>query len=143
MANTQINLNGYQMKIKDNGDGTYSTTTCSTTQEIQLLSALAVTDTVGHYSSIFDISNLSGRKYIHVASTLNQAATVSVLVYNSAGSGNVTIGSKSIAANTNGIITASDIANLSEPYSKMAVCVTCAVAPASGNINIWLEGVSS
>lgn len=142
MANTQINLNGYQMKIKDNGDGTYSTTICSPVQEVTAFNALAIIDTVNHDVTI-DVSNLSGRKVFLVCNTHNQAVTVSIIAATSSGTSCVTLGSKSVAATSYALISAADIATLVEPFMKLTVRTQCSVAPTSGNVTVWLEGVSA
>lgn len=143
MANAQISLNGNMMKIKDNGDGTYSTTTASIVQEIQLLNAVAIRNTSPNTSTTVDATALSSRKYFHVSNTLNQAVTIGVTVYTSDGNNGVVIGSKSIAAGTNGLITIADISTLSEPFNKISITATCSIAPASGSVSVWLEGVSA
>lgn len=143
MANQQIQLNGFNMKIKDNGDGTYSSTNAKVVFETQLFSALAVTDNQPHDSSQADVSGISGRKYLHFVNTLNQAVTVSVIGCISDGTNSVTLGAKSFAASTSGIITAVDIPALLEPLQKIVVRVQCSTAPSSGNISVFLEGVSA
>ncbi len=143
MANQQIVLNGFNMRIRDNGDGTYSTTNAKLVGEVQFQNALSITDTAVHSSATIDVSGYSGRKYLHVVHNLNQAITVTVVAYISNGTNGIVVGSKTLAANTSGIITAADIPALAEPVQQFAIQVQCSVAPASGTITILLEGVSA
>jgi hypothetical protein len=141
VANTQINLNGFPMKIKDNGDSTYSTTSCSPVQELTAVNALAITDTANH-DVVMDVSNLSGRKFLFINNTLNQSVTIQVGIVSGSGLWFM-LGSKTVTTSNYGIISASDMPLLVEPMMKMAIRISCSVAPTSGTVSVWIAGVSA
>lgn len=140
MSNTQISVNGYNMKIRDNGDSTYSTTTSKVVQATSVISALPITDTANHDSSVLDVSTFENVS-IFVCNLLNQAVTVQVLIIGPDGTStyNVTT-TKSVASNTSYLVSSVDIPVLTAPFTKMKVRLYCTTAPTSGTVYAWVEG---
>lgn len=129
-------------KVDINGTPTV-TLTGRNVQEKQGHNALAITDTTNKDSLMIDVSDLN-RKAIFVVNSLNQAVDVSLIIYTSDGINALTLGSpKTLAAGVWGLVTATDIPTLAEPVSKMKIRLKCAVAPSSGSISTWVEGVKN
>lgn len=140
MPNTQVNLNGYMMKIRDNGDGTYSTTTGKTTQSLQSHNAVAIRDTANNDSALIDVSSFEN-KSVFVYNGLNQALSAQLMVYNPDGTLLYLVpGAKTIATGSAYLISAADYALLSAPFMKMKVRLFCTVAPTSGITSSWVMG---
>lgn len=138
MAN--INLNGFPMRVRANLDNSYSTTTGVNVTPMQLFTNQAITDTATHDSAAQDVSGFLN-KSMFINNTLNQSVTVSVIVLDPNGSNPYVVASnKIVTAGTTYLITASDIAVLSAPFTLIKIRLQCTVAPASGNINAWILG---
>ncbi|MCE4052033.1 hypothetical protein [Bacillus sp. Au-Bac7] len=111
--------------------------------ETSLITAVAVTSTTQQSSPIVNISNVSGRKYIHVTNSHNQACTIYLKVRNKAGTATVSLGSAVVQPLSSRTITIADIPALTEPLQNIQIDFAFATAPTSGSISAWVEGVSA
>lgn len=101
---------------------------------------IAIIDTA-NYDQVVDVSDME-RKSIFIVNLLNQQVTVTVYAMSQTGSFSVTLGTKTVAASTSGVITSSDsgMAALAEPCQRLKIRIAAAVAPTSGTITSYVEG---
>lgn len=94
----------------------------------------AITDTNPHNSLSADVRGYKS-KTVTIASTLNQTASVQIQVSNDGVAfGNVG-SAQSVTAGATVAVDDSVVAMLAKPYGYIRLVATCAVAPASGNLN--------
>lgn len=138
MANSSINLNGTSMKIRDNLDSTFSTSTSKTNISTQIFTALSITDVLNHDSALIDVTMLE-EKSIFVNNGLNQPLTLTAQIYDPTGTYAYSV-STTIAAGTAYLVTRFDLPIINMPFTSLKIRLSCAIAPASGAVNAWLIG---
>ena len=115
-----------------------------------LHNAIAITDTLAKDSAITEVADIPLRKILHVRNTLDQPVDISVFVYSRLGDtgttyygpSNINSGTtKTVAAGVNMILTETDSPALNHPVQFMMVRAKCSVAPTTGSVSVWLEGV--
>lgn len=127
------------MKLKDNGDGTYSTTTSKFVQVIQSHNAVSIRDTSNNDSSLIDVS-VSENKSVYVHNGLNQTLSVQLLIYSPDGTQYYAVPSpKTITAGSSYLITTADFLLLNAPICKIKVRLFCTVSPTSGAASAWVQ----
>lgn len=145
---------GYN-ELRDNGDGTYSllveitdaahvqqVSQKKTTATLTAHSAVSVRDTANN-EVLVDVVDVTGEKLVVINSTLNQAVDISLFAEGT-GYTYITLGAaKNIAINGTGVISSGDIPGLRAPISKLRVRAKATVAPTTGNLSIYVEGVQA
>ena len=140
MANSQINLNGNNMKIRDNGDTTFSTSIAKTNYYSQVYMNLTITDILNHFSSIIDVTMLENTS-IFINNGLNQSVTLQVMIYDPTSTYYYTVATtKTISGSSAYLVSSVDIPVLNTPFTKVKFNLYCSVAPTSGSVNAWLIG---
>ena len=148
MADKLLDSTNSQLRLFDNGDGSYSAAiklTGRKVEEIILHNVLAIRDTANHNSSYIDISNLSGKKYLHITNDLDQSVDVTLLIATAGTTDFALVAgqTKTITAGTWDTVTAADIRELAEPLQQLSVRLKCSIAPTTGTVTVFLEGVQT
>lgn len=114
-------------------------------QEIVYFNALAITDAANHDSGsppYRDVSTIGGKKMLIAYNTTDQAITLNLLTSPISGSGALQVGQTfSLPSGQSKTITSADIRELGEPINRLGVRLKAGVAPTTGSVSVWLEGV--
>ena len=134
---------GLYLPVQVMADGSISTQLSGrNVQEILGHNAVAITDTVVHNTAILDLSVISGKKTIFVQNTLNQAITIVIWVTVPSG-GVINSNGIIVPANEPKLITAADMPLLAEPLYSALIQGRCTIAPTSGSLTTYMEGVQA